>query len=205
MKLYFSPGACSLSPHIVLREAGLKFDLEQVDLKAKKTKSGEDFWKVNPKGYVPTLKLDDGTILTEGPAIVQYIADKAPASKLAAPAGSIERLRLVEWLNFISTELHKGFSPLFAPDTPDAYKPIVIDRLVKRFGYVDGQLAGKQFLLGDNFSPADAYLFTICQWASFMKLPIDTLANLKAWRERVAARPAVKAALQAEADARKAA
>lgn len=205
MKLYFSPGACSLSPHIVLREAGLKFDLEQVDLKAKKTKSGEDFWKVNPKGYVPSLKLDDGTVITEGPAIVQYIADQNPGSKLAAPAGSKERIKLQEWLNFISTELHKGFSPLFAPDTPDAYKPIVIDRLVKRFGYVDGQLAGKQFLLGDNFSPADAYLFTICQWASFMKLPIDTLANLKAWRERVAARPAVKAALQAEADARKAA
>jgi len=205
MKLYFSPGACSLSPHIVLREAGLKFDLEQVDLKAKKTKSGEDFWKVNPKGYVPTLKLDDGTVITEGPAIVQYIADQKPDSKLTAPAGSKDRIKLQEWLNFISTELHKSFSPLFAPDTPDAYKPIVTDRLMKRFTWVDGELAGKQFLLGDNFSPADAYLFTICQWASFMKLPIDTLANLKAWRERVAARPAVKAALQAEAEARKAA
>lgn len=205
MKLYFSPGACSLSPHIVLREAGLKFDLEQVDLKAKKTKSGEDFWQVNPKGYVPTLKLDDGTVLTEGPAIVQYVADRKPEAKLAPPAGSIERLRLVEWLNFISTELHKGFSPLFAPDTPDAYKPIVTDRLVKRFSYVDSQLAGKQYLLGDDFSAADAYLFTICQWASFMKLPLDNLGNLKAWRERVAARPAVKAALQAEAEARKAA
>ncbi|MGE0151302.1 MAG: glutathione transferase GstA [Reyranellaceae bacterium] len=205
MKLYFSPGACSLSPHIVLREAGLKFDLEQVDLKAKKTKSGEDFWKVNAKGYVPALKLDDGTTITEGPAIVQYVADRTPGSKLAPAAGTLERVRLQEWLNFISTELHKGFSPLFAPDTPDAYKPIVTDRLVKRFTWVDSQLAGRQYLLGDDFTVADAYLFTICQWASFMKLPLDTLGNLKAWRERVAARPAVKAALQAEAEARKAA
>ena len=205
MKLYFSPGACSLSPHIVLREAGLEFDLEQVDLKVKKTKSGEDFWKVNPKGYVPSLKLDDGAVLTEGPAIVQYVADQKPDSKLAPAPGSKERYKLQEWLNFISTELHKGFSPLFSPDTPDAYKPIVIDKLVKRFTYVDSALAGKQFVMGDNFTPADAYLFTMCQWASHMKIPLDNLGNLKAWRERVAARPAVKAALQAEADARKAA
>jgi glutathione S-transferase len=189
----------------VLREAGLKFDLEQVDLKAKKTKSGEDFWKVNPKGYVPSLKLDDGSVLTEGPAIVQYIADQKPETKLAPAPGSKERYKLQEWLNFISTELHKGFSPLFSPDTPDAYKPIVIDKLVKRFTYIDSALAGKQFVMGDNFTPADAYLFTICQWASHMKIPLDTLGNLKAWRERVAARPAVKAALQAEAEARKAA
>lgn len=205
MKLYFSPGACSLSPHIALREAGLNFDLVQVDLKAHKTKSGDDFYKVNPKGYVPVLTLDDGNTLTEGPAIVQYIADKAPGKHLAPANGSIERYKLQEWLNFISTELHKGFSPLFNPATPDAIKPGIKDKLVSRFTEVDRQLAGKQYLLGNDFSVADGYLFTICQWAAFMQIPIDNLANLKAWRERVAARPAVQAALKAENDARKAA
>ncbi|MEO8557724.1 MAG: glutathione transferase GstA [Rhodospirillales bacterium] len=205
MKLYFSPGACSLSPHIALSESGLKFDLVQVDLKAHKTKSGDDFYKINPNGYVPALQTDDGHVLTEGPAIVQYIADKAAGKKLAPANGSFERYHLQEWLNFISTELHKGFSPLFNPATPDAMKQPIKDKLLNRFTYVDKQLAGKQYLLGNDFSVADGYLFTMCQWAAFMQVPVDTLPNLKAWRERVAARPAVQAALKTEADARKAA
>jgi glutathione S-transferase len=205
MKLYFSPGACSLSPHIALSESGLKYDLAQVDLKAHKTKSGDDYYKINPKGYVPALVLDDGTMLTEGPAILQYIADKAAGKKLAPANGTMERYKLQEWLNFIATELHKGFSPLFNPATPDAMKQPIKDRLLSRFTYVDQQLAGKQYLMGNDFGVADGYLFTMCQWAGFMHVPIDTLTNLKAWRERVAARPAVQSALKAEAEARKAA
>ena len=205
MKLYFSPGACSLSPHIVLRESGLDFALVQVDLRTKKTKSGDDFLKINAKGYVPVLQFDDGSVLTEGSAIVQYVADRVPEKALAPPAGSMGRYRLQEWLNFVSTELHKGFSPLFAASTPDAYKPIAAENLVRRFAFVDGALAGREFLAGDHFTGADAYLFTMCQWASFLKLPMDDMAALRAWRERIAARPAVKMALQVETDARKAA
>lgn len=205
MKLYYSPGACSMSPHIVALEAGIDLELEKVDLKTKKTVSGADYLSINPKGYVPALQLDDGAVLTEGPAIVQYLADRAPGAKLAPANGTIERYRLQEWLNFISTELHKGFSPLFNPATPDAMKQPIKDKLVSRFTYVDQQLAGKQYLMGSEFGVADGYLFTMCQWAGFMQIPIDGLANLKAWRERVAARPAVQAALRAEAEARKAA
>jgi glutathione S-transferase len=205
MKLYFPPGACSLSPHIALSESGLKYDLVQVDLKAHKTKAGDDYYKINPKGYVPALVLDDGDLLTEGPAILQYVADKAAGKHLAPANGSIERYHLQEWLNFIATELHKGFSPLFNPATPDVMKQPIKDRLLSRFTFVDQQLAGKQYLMGNDFGVADGYLFTMCQWAGFMQIPIDGLANLKAWRERVAARPAVLAALKAEAEARKAA
>ncbi len=197
MKLYFSPGACSLSPHIALREAGLDFELERVDTATKKTASGDDFNEINPKGYVPTLRLNNGEVLTEGPAIVQYIADRAPDRKLA-PAGGFERVRLQETLNFISTELHKGFSPLFRKDCPDAWKEVVIANLHKRFALLDKQLASQPYLLGEDFSVADGYLFTVLGWTHFVKLDISQHTHLVAYQARVAARPAVKAAMEAE-------
>ena len=198
MKLYFSPGACSLSPHIALREAGLDFEIERVDLTSKKTRSGDDFTTINPKGYVPALRLDDGEILTEGPAILQYVADKVPERKLAAPAGSFERYRLQETLNFISTELHKGFSPLFNPAMPDEAKTIAKTKLADRFKWLDSKLEGHQYLMGDTFSVADAYLFTTANWSKHVGLDISGLANLGAFMGRVAARPAVQAAMRAE-------
>ena len=197
-KLYFSPGACSLSPHIALREAGLPFDLILVDTRAHKLPNGGDYYAVNAKGYVPVLELDDGQRLTEGPAIVQYIADQAPAKKLAPAAGSMERYRLMEWLNFTTSELHKGFSPLFNPATPDDYKPLAKAKLNERFAWVDSQLAGKQYLMGDTFSVADAYLFTVAGWGKHVGVDITSLANLQAYMGRVAARPAVQEALKAE-------
>jgi glutathione S-transferase len=197
MKLYFSPGACSLSPHIVLREAGLAADLEQVDLKTKKTKSGSDFTTINPKGQVPALVLDDGQMLTEGPAIVQYLADQKPDSGLAPRSGTFARYRLQEWLNFVSTELHKSFGPLFNPATPEDYKPVARDTIGKRFAVVDGHLAnGGPFLLGDAFTVADAYLFVMTLWSRFLK--IDLPANVKSYAERVRSRPAVNEALKEE-------
>jgi glutathione S-transferase len=198
MKLYFSPGACSLSPHIVLREAGLPFDLEQVDVRAKKTKSGGDFLQINPKGQVPTLMLDDGEVLTEGPAIVQYIADKVPASKLVPPAGTKERYRVQEWLNFITSELHKNFSPLFRPTTPEDYKPVARENLAGRFGYVEKHLAGRPYLMGDTFTVADAYFFVMTGWANALKLDIAPWPNVGAFRTRVLARPKVEEAMKAE-------
>jgi glutathione S-transferase len=198
MKLYFSPGACSLSPHIVLREAGLAFDLEQVDVRAKKTAGGGDFFQVNPKGQVPTLLLDDGDILTEGPAIVQYIADKAPASKLAPAPGTKERYHLSEWLNFITSELHKNFSPLFRPTTPEDYKPIARENLAGRFSYVDKKLAGRPYLMGDTFTVADAYLFVMTNWANSLKVDLTAWSNVGALRERVLARPKVQEAMKTE-------
>ena len=197
-KLYFSPGACSLSPHIALREAGLPFDLILVDTRAHKLPNGGDYHAVNAKGYVPVLELDDGQRLTEGPAIVQYIADQAPSKKLAPAAGSMERYRLMEWLNFTTSELHKGFSPLFNPATPDDYKPLAKAKLNERFAWVDSQLAGKQYLMGDTFSVADAYLFTVAGWGKHVGVDITSLANLQAYMGRVAARPAVQEALKAE-------
>lgn len=199
MKLYFAPGACSLSPHIALREAGIAFDLEQVDLKAKKTKSGADYLAINPKGQVPVLELDGGATLTEGPAIVQYIADQRPNSGLAPGAGSLPRYKLMEWLNYITSELHKPIGALFSPLTPDAYKELVkTDQLPKKLAYVDGQLAGKQYLTGDGFTVADAYLFTVINWTNFLKVDISAHANVKAFMARVAARPKVQEALKAE-------
>lgn len=197
MKLYYSPGACSLSPHIALREAGLKFDAETVDLRTHKTKSGADFYQINPKGYVPALVLDDGQLLTEGAAIVQYVADQKPRRKLAPKAGTIERARLQEWLNFIATEVHKSFSPLFNPATPEEMKKGALDRLNKRLAYIAERLDGKPWLMGDEFSVADAYLFTMLQWANGLKIDVGPV--LSAYRDRVAARPAVKATLKAEA------
>lgn len=198
MKLYYSPGACSLSPHIALREAGLPADFERVDLRTKKTASGDDFLAVNPKGQVPTLQLDDGTLLTEGPAVVQYIADRAPASKLAPPAGTLERYRLMELLNFVSTEIHKGFSPLFKPDTPDAYKDISKKNLGARFDTVARLLDGKPFLMGDTFSVADGYLFTVLNWAKPMGIDLAGWPVVRDYHQRVAARPAVQEAMKAE-------
>jgi glutathione S-transferase len=198
MKLYFSPGACSLSPHIVLNEAGLPFDRIKTDTKTKLTESGGDFKQVNPLGYVPVLELDDGTKLTEGPAIVQYIADKVPGKNLAPPAGSIERTRLQSWLNFVSSELHKGFSPLFNPTMPEEAKKIFRERLATRFAHLDKHLADNDYLMGKEFSVADAYLFTISNWAARVDVDLAPFANVLAYRKRVGARPAVQAALKAE-------
>jgi glutathione S-transferase len=199
MKLYYSPGACSLSPHIVLRETGGAFDLERVDLKTKKTEKGADFTQVNPKGYVPTLQLDDGSILTEGPAIVQYIADTKGAAAILPKAGTTERYRVAEWLNFISTEIHKAYSPLFWGSTPQDFKETVLkDRLKTRFAFLDKHLAANQYLMGGQYTVADAYLYTTLTWAPAVKLDLGAYPNLSAYRDRVAARPAVQAALKAE-------
>ncbi|MGB3864028.1 MAG: glutathione transferase GstA [Xanthobacteraceae bacterium] len=198
MKLYYSPGACSLSPHIALLETGVAHDLVRVDLKAKKTADGGDFLKVNPKGQVPTLQLDDGEILTEGPVIVQLIADKSPAAKLLPANGTAERYRVQEWLNFISTELHKMFSPLFQPALADEAKAFFRGRLNDRFAYIDGKLAGKDYLMGSQFTVADGYLYTILRWADAMKFDLSALKNLMAYKARVAARPKVQEALKSE-------
>ena len=198
MKLYYSPAACSLSPHIVAQEAGIAVDLMKVDLKAKTVADGTDYLKVNAKGYVPALRLDDGQVLTEGPAIVQYIADQKPGSGLAPKAGTPERYRLQEWLNFITAEVHKPMGSLFNPAVVDAWKQAVHDTLKKRLGYVAQQLEGRQYLLGDSFSVADAYLFTVLNWAGFVKFDLSPWPALQQYAARVAARPAVQAALKAE-------
>lgn len=198
MKLYYSPGACSLSPHIALLEAGLAHDLAKVDLKAKKIEDGSDFLKVNPKGQVPTLQLDDGSILTEGPVIVQAIADKAAGKNLAPASGSTERYRLQEWLNFITSELHKNFSPLFAPVLSDETKQFFRDRLMGKLKHVDEKLAGHDYLMGNAFSVADGYLYTMLRWADAHKFDLSALKNLMAYKARVAARPQVQAALKSE-------
>ncbi|MCX7217516.1 MAG: glutathione transferase GstA [Burkholderiales bacterium] len=198
MKLYYSAGACSLSPHIVLEEAGLKYEAISAPTKTHQLPDGSDYYKINPLGYVPLLVLDDGRQLREGPAIVQYIADQVPDKHLAPANGTFERSKLQEWLNFIGTEIHKGFSPLFNPATPADYKPMVLSRLAERLKFTDGELAGKQYLMGDTFTVADAYLFTVTNWAQFVGLDISGLSNLLAFRARVAARPAVIAAMTAE-------
>jgi len=197
-KLYYSPGACSLSPHIVLRESGLPFDLVMANTKTKKLADGTDYTTINTKGYVPLLELDDGQRLSEGPAIVQYIADQVPAKNLAPAAGTMARYRLMEWLNFITSELHKGFSPLFNPAMPAEAKALASAKLVERLTWVDGQLAGKPYLMGDHFTVADAYLFTVAGWGKYVGVDISGLANLGAYLGRVAARPAVQEALKAE-------
>jgi len=204
MKLYFAPGACSLSPHIALREAGLKFDMDKVDLKAKTTAGGEDYKAVNPKGYVPALKLDDGTVLTEAASIVQYIADKNPGAKLAPANGTTERYKLQEILNFLATEVHKGTSPLFNPATPDAYKQMVTAKLGERYDHLSTQLEKQPFLMGQNFSVADGYLFTLLNWTKFVNIDMGKWPVLKAFYDRVAARPAVQEALVAEGLVKKA-
>jgi glutathione S-transferase len=198
MKLYYSPGACSLSPHIVLREAGLDFTPVMASTKTHKLADGTDYYTINPKGYVPLLELDDGQRLAEGPAIVQYIADQVPDRKLVAPWGSMERYRQMEWLTFIGTEIHKSFSPLFAPGTPEETKTAARARILSRLEWVNQQLEGRQYLMGDSFSVPDAYLFTVTNWSKFVNLDISALTNLGAFMARVAARPAVQAALKAE-------
>ena len=198
MKLYYSPGACSLSPHIVLREAGLAFEPVLASTKTHKLQDGTDYYGINPKGYVPLLELDNGERLTEGPVIVQYIADQAPAKKLAPAAGTMARYRLQEWLNFITSELHKSFSPLFNPAMPEEAKALYRTRLGDRFKWVDGQLAGKNYLMGQDFSVADAYLFVVAGWGKHVGVDISGLANLGAFMARVGARPAVQEALKAE-------
>jgi glutathione S-transferase len=198
MKLYYSPGACSLSPHIVLRESGLPFTPVMASTKTKKLADGTDYLTINPLGYVPLLELDNGERLTEGPAIVQYIADQVPDKKLAPANGTMERYRLQSWLNIIGTELHKGFSPLFTPGMPEEAKTMARERLLGRLKWVDSQLEGKQFLMGDTFSVADAYLFVVQNWANFVQLDISGLKHLGAFAARVGARPAVQEALRAE-------
>jgi glutathione S-transferase len=199
MKLYFSPGACSLSPHIVLRELGYDFELEQVDLAAKKTKSGADYKAINPKGYVPALALDDGQILTEGPVIVQYLADKKPEKKLVPPAGTMERYREQEWLNFITSELHKNIGGLFNKAMPDDFRKTVKEgTIATRLGVLASKLDGKPYLMGDSFTAADAYLFTVLGWTGLVGIDLGQWPTLKAYQDRVAARPAVAAAMKAE-------
>jgi glutathione S-transferase len=198
MKLYYSPGACSLSPHIALHEAGLTFEAIAAPTKTHKLADGTDYYTINPLGYVPFLTLDDGKTLHEGPAIVQYIADQAPAKKLAPANGTYERYKLQEWLTFIGTELHKTFSPLFTPGTPEETKTAALDKLKNRLKWVDGELAGKQYLMGDDYSVADGYLFTVTNWGQYVGLDLAPFANVVAYRARVGARPAVLAAMKAE-------
>ena len=198
MKLYYAPGACSLSPHIVAREAGLNIQLQKVNTKDKSMEGGGDFWKINARGYVPVLELDNGERLTEGPAIVQYLADQKPESGLAPKAGTIERYRLQEWLNFLTSEVHKKFSPLFKPNTPEDYKPIAKENLASRFNWINEQLAGKDYLMGKQFTVADAYLFVLTNWTRPTQIDLGKWPNIAAFQKRVAARPKVKEAMQAE-------
>ena len=198
MKLYFAPGACSLSPRIALLEAGLPFTTQKVDTKTKQLDGGGDFWAINSKGYVPTLELDNGQVLTEGPAIVQYIADQNPESGLAPKAGTMERYRLQEWLNFITSEIHKGFSPLFDPTLSPEVKQVFKDKLGKRFDWLTTQLTGKQYLMGDVFTVADGYLFTVLNWCQWVGIDLAKWPLLKDYQSRVSARPKVQEALKAE-------
>jgi glutathione S-transferase len=198
MKLYYSPGACSLSPHIVLREAGLAFEPVAAPTKTHKLADGTDYYTINPLGYVPVLELDDGTRLREGPAIVQYIADQVPQKNLAPANGTLPRYRLQEWLTFIGTEIHKTFSPLFNPAMPEEGKKIFRDRLANRFGFIDRELEGKDYLMGEHFTVADAYLYVVTRWAKPMGIDISAWPNLAMHHQRVAARPAVREALDAE-------
>lgn len=198
MTLYYSPGACSLSPHIVLREASIDFKLEKVDLATKKMSNGKDFTKVSAKGQVPVLQLDNGELLTEGAVIAQYVADRNPQAGLLPAAGSMERYRVQEWLNYIAAELHKSFSPLFNPASSEEGKRMAKSAIAARFGYVDKHLAGKQYLLGDHFTVADAYCFTIATWTKPVGIDTKPWPNLQAYMMRVASRPKVLEAMRAE-------
>lgn len=198
MKLYYAAGACSLSPHIVLQEGGFKFEAERVDLGTKKTASGADFREINPKGYIPTLVLDNGERLSEGVAIVLYLADQVPDKKLAPPRGSPERYRMISTLTFIATELHKGFSPLFNPRCPDEWKVVVKENLAARFTQLAVDLGDKPFVMGEQFTIADAYLFTVLSWAGYVGVDMNPWPSLQRYSARVASRPAVLAALKAE-------
>jgi glutathione S-transferase len=198
MRLYYGRGTCSLSSHIALREAAADFELVKVDTKTKLTDAGADFRAINPNGYVPVLELDSGERLAENGVILQYIADQYPSARLAPPAGTMARYRLLEWLTFISSEVHKTYSPLFNPAVPDEYKAMARAKLAERFSYVEKQLTGKQYLLGDSFSVADAYLFVCMNWSGAVQVDLAPFANLRTFQARVAARPATQAAMQAE-------
>lgn len=198
MKLYYAPAVCSLSPHIVALEAGLKLDLVKVDIKTHKVEDGRDFYSINPKGYVPVLELDDGSLLTEGPAIVQYLGDQAGNPDIMPRAGTLERYRQQAWLNFVSTELHKGYGPLWKPNTPDEYKAIIKTGLATRFEYLSRHFADHTWLMGDTFTAADAYLFTILNWSKWVHVDLAPFSALGQFMERVMARPAVQQALKEE-------
>jgi glutathione S-transferase len=198
MKLYYDVSACSMSPHIVLREAGLDFELEWVDLKKLKTATGADFNRINPKGYVPVLELDDGQILTEGAPMVQYIADLAPDANLIPPVGSIERYRVSEWLAFTSAELHRGFTPLFSSDLPVDIRNAALKKLQSRFDYLEVHLTEDLYLVGDAFTVADAYCYTILNWAKFVDVDMSPWSKIVSYVERVGTRPKVLEAIQAE-------
>ncbi len=198
MKLFFAPGACSLAAHIVLEEAGLPHTLERVDLATHKTEHGEDFTKINPKGYVPALALDHGELLTEVGVVLQYLSDQAPDRRLMAPAGTMERYRQMEWMSFISTELHKQFSPLFRPDTPPEIKDQQLKRLGQRFDFISETLARHPYLAGKEFTAIDAYLFTVFGWAGYLKIDAQPWPRLSEHAARVGARPAVQKALKSE-------
>lgn len=198
MKLFYKPGACSLASHITLRESGKDFTLNGVDLMQKRLENGDDFFAVNPKGQVPALLLEDGTLLTEGVAIMQYLADSVADRQLLAPAGTIARYKTIEWMNYIATELQKGFTPLFRPDTPEEYKPTVRALLEKKLQYVNASLKDDQWICGQRFTIADAYLFTVLRWARAVKLNMEGLSHIDAYMARMAERPAVAAALEAE-------
>jgi glutathione S-transferase len=198
MKLYYSPGACSLAPHIVAREAGVAIDLDRVDLKGRTTQTGQSFAAVNPKGYVPALGLDSGEVLTEVSALVQYLADQAPQAALMPKTGTPERYKALEWIGFVATEIHKGFGALWNPTTPEDVKQGARDRLFQRFALLDKHLAGKSYLLGEGFTVADAYLFTVTNWTNFHGMSLADYPNLSAFMGRVAARPKVQEALRAE-------
>jgi glutathione S-transferase len=198
MKLYYSPGACSLSPHIALKESGLAFEAIAAPTKTHKLPDGTDYYTINPLGYVPLLVLDNGAQLREGPAILQYIADQVPAKQLAPANGTFERYKLQEWLNFIATELHRSFSPLFTPGMPDEAKTIAKTRLTSRLQWVDGELAKTPYVMGDAFTVADGYLFTVAGWSKHVGIDISGLTNLGAYMARVGARPGVQDTLRAE-------
>lgn len=198
MKLYYAPGACSMASHIALHETGLPFEIEKVDFATKKTAGGADFMQINPKGYVPAVRLDDGSILTEGAAVLQYIADQSPNSGLAPKPGTMARYRLQEWLTFIGTEIHKTFSPLFNKAAAEEVKTNARNLLTKRLGYVETQLANKPYLMGDSFSVADAYLFVVVNWSNFTGFDLSPFPRLREYMARVAARQTVQAAMKAE-------
>ena len=199
MKLYFSPGACSLAPHVVLREAQIPFDLVRVDLRTKQLKEGGgDFFAVNEKGFVPVLELSSGERLTEVAAILQYLADQKPELGLVPAAGTMDRYRAMEWLNFISTELHKSFSPLFNPRAPEEWKTIVKVLLASRFAYAQKRLEGREFAMGDRFTIVDAYLYTVLRWSRLVGVDLAAWPALAAYVERMMARPSVAEALKAE-------
>jgi glutathione S-transferase len=198
MKLYFAPGACSMGPHIAMREAGYKFDLEKVDVANKKTADGGDFWKINPKGYVPALKLDDGQVLTEASVILQYLADQKPESGLAPKLGTMERYRLMEWLNFVSSEVHKQIGALFNPKLTPEMKEVQLGVIGRRLRALEGMLDGKQFVMGDKFSVADAYLFNILTWTNIHNIDLNPWPKVKEYLARIGARPKVQETMKAE-------